>query len=657
MKNIISTLILILLTTSLSYAKIPQNIKELWADYDQKKEAIKKEIIQEWDKGDVTLQLVRYFVGTFEGDNKVHKPIMAAYYAFPKGKKNLPGIVQLHGGGQRANKELVQYWAKIGYACISINWGEKVLEKKNTPNTDWDGLAAGFLGGKELKHHNDLLPSKYTFSKEINPKNSSWYLVTYAARRAITFLQEEDIVNSDKIGVTGHSMGGKLTVMTAVDPRVKASVPSVGGTGYLYEDLWGLPGSARSYNRDANLDLYQRTISDQASWPEIPGKLLFLGSTNDFNSPTEWIIKGMDLHMGRSQLAMAPHLNHRFTDNTFMARPFWMEAHLKGAFEFPMESSSELILKTENGVPQFKVQPDRSTQLPVRRVEVYYSQCRDPRVRFWADGVARKDGDNWVAELPILDINEPLFAFANVVYEIEKGFPVPMGSLITDELSICSEYKMAFPDEYSANGVQATAKVSRLIDDFSRGWHDWYRLSADNSQHWFFSTRKPNAARWMGPVGAELKLKLKTEGANNKIGVIVTNNQWRNSYTGKKYDSYFAIVDLPIKGEQEILINLKDLKNDQGKVLEDWFDLTEISFTPADKVKSLVRSKTLGKQAQWNGSSPEFLRLEWVGGTYGPYEKPYLRSGQKSGGNAQFEDEFWKEVDRSVEREEMDAKL
>jgi hypothetical protein len=270
--------------------------------------------------------------------------------------------------------------------------------------------------------------------------------------------------------------------------------------------------------------------------------------------------------------------------------------------------------------------------------------------------MAVQKGDNWVAELPILDLNEPLFAFANVVYGIEKGFPVPEGVSPTDELSISSEYKMAFPDMYADNNVKSTALVSRLIDDFSRGWHDWYQLSANNTQHWYFSTRKANAARWIGPEGAALKLKLKTTVAKNKIGVIITNNQWRNSYTGKKYETYYSIVDLPISGEQDIVVNLSDLKNNEGESLKNWYELTEISFTPAVRVKSVVRSNTLDDQPDWKGKVPEFLRLEWVGGKYVIYPKPYLKVDNKSGGSSQFEDEFWKEVDRSVKQEKMDEK-
>ena len=47
---------------------------------------------------------------------------MAAVYGYPKGGTNLPGLVQIHGGGQYADQQAVLTNAKRGYATISISW-------------------------------------------------------------------------------------------------------------------------------------------------------------------------------------------------------------------------------------------------------------------------------------------------------------------------------------------------------------------------------------------------------------------------------------------------------------------------------------------------------------------------------------------------------
>ena len=46
-----------------------------------------------------------------------------------------------------------------------------------------------------------------------------------AGRRAITFLEKQTEVNADRIGYTGFSMGGMITALTAIDPRLKAVAP------------------------------------------------------------------------------------------------------------------------------------------------------------------------------------------------------------------------------------------------------------------------------------------------------------------------------------------------------------------------------------------------------------------------------------------------
>ena len=82
-------------------------------------------------------------------------------------------------------------------------------------------------------------------------------LIAMSARRALTFLEAQPVVAADKLGVEGHSMGGRSTVLTAIDPRVKAASPSVGGSGYLHTDIWGLPKSGRHMPEVDGLSLYQ----------------------------------------------------------------------------------------------------------------------------------------------------------------------------------------------------------------------------------------------------------------------------------------------------------------------------------------------------------------------------------------------------------------
>ncbi len=102
-------------------ADIPQNLQQLWQDYAEmdKKTPLEVEILKEWEQDGVVCRIVRYQVGIFKGTPSR----VAAFYAFPKGGKKLPAILEMHGGGQSASLNSVVTYAKRGYAGISLNWG------------------------------------------------------------------------------------------------------------------------------------------------------------------------------------------------------------------------------------------------------------------------------------------------------------------------------------------------------------------------------------------------------------------------------------------------------------------------------------------------------------------------------------------------------
>ena len=64
----------------------PQNIEQLWADYDPRCEPIETQVVHEWQEDGLTLRYVIYSIGVFKG-----KPAsMAAFYGFPNGEQKLP---------------------------------------------------------------------------------------------------------------------------------------------------------------------------------------------------------------------------------------------------------------------------------------------------------------------------------------------------------------------------------------------------------------------------------------------------------------------------------------------------------------------------------------------------------------------------------------
>ncbi len=635
-----------------------QNIGEFWKGYDARKELLRVRVVEAWKTEQGEVRLVLYSLGKLQGSNKSASPYIAAYLGLPKGKESKPGIVHVHGGGQRANRKRVADWMTMGYACVSINWGGKVLEKADTPNTDWDGLAAGFIRqgvtkADQLDHHNTVRPDPNTLFKEPHPLNSSWNLISICVRRALTMLEQTEGVDPDRLGVEGHSMGGRSTVISCIDPRVKAASPSVGGSGYLYDDLWGLPGSARRMTKEDGSALYRKCVSAQSHWPHVKAPILFLGSTNDFNSPTEWVVKGMSKLTPDTQrmLVLAPHLNHRFTDQTSAARFMWMEAHLKKNFRFPKVSAAELVLDTDNGIPLFRVRVDQSSGLPVKEVEIYYGYARDPRIRFWRSAEVRKSGETYEGECPVFDSAEPLFAFANLTYGMPRALPPRPGTEATKLLTLSSEYRAAYPEDLRKSKIKPTERPSRLIDDFSRGWRDWYLLNRRNSHHWLYATRKIVDPAWIGPRQGELGVEIETFGDGNQLGVRINVNAWQG-YTGRQKDTFVALVDLPKAGLHKLRLPVSQFRNSSGVVMKDWDEATELLFSPANRTED-----PRARKSNWNGKPPRLAKLEWVGGKMIARPHPHQRRGKiEPGTRVSFDEEFQDAIEDSVELEKLDEK-
>jgi hypothetical protein len=170
-----------------------------------------------------------------------------------------------------------------------------------------------------------------------------------------------------------------------------------------------------------------------------------------------------------------------------------------------------------------------------------------------------------------------------------------------------------------SNGVKATDTIDRMIDDGSRGWHDWYRLNWAHPPLWVAATRKPRDAKWRGPDGAALRFDVKCT-TDNTLVVHVNTNAWGAAVPGQPPVDYSVVREL--KGTpdwQTVTVELKELVAWDAKAvspLPNWRGVTELSISPSGSaMKDGHKARVDGKP--WQG--PRDVRnLRWVGGTYPP---------------------------------------
>jgi len=617
------SLLLALLTAVVSaetlapLAEVPQTVDELWAGYDPTAEPLETEVLHEWEEDDVVLRVVRYRVGVFKGETAM----VAGVYGHPKNGTELPGLLQIHGGGQYADHRAVLTNAKRGYATLSVAWAGRISsphymvtpkemqlffdgatdDPKYKTTTDWGSLEgyhapSRFSGSSNVT---DLLPAAWTIDDVESPRNSTWFLWTMAARRGLTFLEQQPEVDGSKLGVYGHSMGGKLTVMTAgSDDRVKAAAPSCGGV---------------SDNDKAAL--YDATIGDRPYLQRIKCPVFFLKPSNDFHSHIADVPAAIDaVETNDWRVTTSPHHNHQDTAPYSVATQLWMDQHLKGGIAVPNSPKLQLTLDTDAKVPAVRVVGD--TSRPVQSVEIYYTQqgedagethaFGDFAYRHWHSAMVQGADGTWTAEVPIHSTEAPLWVYANVAYALAPpiaGAGYYYAPYTADKYVLSTRLARASSAELQAAGVKATLPTTTLIEDFQGDWRqEWFNYSDDPSA-WQITTHKLNDPVYAAPGYAKLAFEVRSEQANKLV---------------VRLNDAAAVVDLPGGSQwQEIVFYPSDFQTALGTWAYDWEAAKELEFSHYENVASSTHgggSIVVGNPV-WTGSAPEFRNLHWMPGT------------------------------------------
>ena len=554
---------------------VPRNVVDLWEDYDARKEGLEVRIVKEWKADGVVTRYVTFKVGTFKGSDAR----IAAYYSFPDNGRKHAAFVWSHGGGQRADRNRGIYFAKQGFATVDINWLGRPLEDGIEINTDWgtvDPTQGPRFYQKALRKgwKRNLQPDEHSIDPVVSPRNSNWFLLTVAARRAITFLERQPEVDANRIGFTGFSMGGMITALTAIDSRLKAVAPFVGGTGFKYVDFpGGISGSSiRVHFQD--LELYKSTMDASVYWPLVKCPVVFISSSNDFHSTYERIYQSMALLSHEHWRVTANvHHNHGPGPEQWAVLNLWFNQHLKGVEQnIPITppSTSEITGKTA----RFTVTPANQERLA--GTEIYYSHDPNSRTRFWIRAEAQRSGKSWTTDLQIHD-QLPLYVFATCRYRLPRQMTLERGE--TSTFALNSLEQTIVPKNINLKALAQLEKPDAVFEDFKNGVQDWSSRDGRTIRTYKFQnpeldrSNNRQLALTIDPQGRRLALRLNADskflGRENNLG------------------SYTFARRLQGEGPQTIRISrdqFKGVKGTKDKPLE-WSKISTFDVTIIDEAK------------------------------------------------------------------------
>ncbi len=594
-------------------AALYPTVEALWAGYDPRELPIEAEIVKETVADGLVVRTIKYTSEISDG----FKVRVVAYYGFPTGGRSLPAILHLHGGGQNATLPYVQYWAKRGYATLSINWGGRPLEgDAANGKTDWGPLP--------YNQNSDDTGSVYSLQPD--GRANSWYHWAIASRRGLTFLEQQPEVDASRLGLFGISMGGRLTWLVAgLDARLTCAT-SIYGATLMHEPLPGLPNSeyVPALKKEP---LWGPTLDAYAYAPRIRCPFLFLSAANDFFGRLDFADRTLKAMPGeRKWWTLSPHFSHYVGPDESKSLVLWMDHWLKSGVAWPAAPSLALDLAQPDHVPVASVKPADGEL--VDRVDIYYSTGRFPQARFWRTAESSLDQGRWRAKLPLTALDQTLVAMAKVVYRSGVSLNTPL-------------VKVA-PAGLHEAGVVATDAPTDTIDDFRRGAIDWFvtelganvllrdqnlfkvvpgpagdaqAIARDETgpADWRMFTRKLGDPKWRGPAGAGIQFDVKSEKSNRLTIVAI-----RNFESMPLPASVFAAT-VPLAGGswEHVALRMEDFKEITkgmpGAPLTSWDGINFFGFVGKFQFVGghmKVPSQTLG--VPWFGPAPAVAQLSWV---------------------------------------------
>ena len=215
--------------------------------------------------------------GTFYSEETEKVPVLI--YKPLTDNRKLPVIICLHGtGGSKDNqdiREMLYRFSKLGFMAVAIDarfHGDRVRAGTSTRSAYVEAIIAAWK--------NDS-PAKQT--------HPFFYDTTYDLWRLADYLISRSDVDSDRIGMTGISMGGIETYMAAaIDKRIKVAVPIIAAQSFrwsLENNRWqGRVGTIRAAHEIAAKDLADEAVNKEnikALWDKIVP-----GITDEFDCPS-----------------------------------------------------------------------------------------------------------------------------------------------------------------------------------------------------------------------------------------------------------------------------------------------------------------------------------------------------------------------------------
>ena len=357
----------------------------------------------------------------------------------------------------------------------------------------------------------------------------------------------------------------------AMDERLKAVVAYFGigwNDYYRSKGVWLYDVPPKNIPKSPGEELLLSAITPEAHAPYIKAACLWLSGTNDHHGGHERSEQTFKMFQPGVPWSYALQARGKHdTDKLGNDAKLWLEKYVLGKdIDWPARPKTEIRLDVQ-GVPELVLTPESLDTLET--VEGYYA-LKDPISfsRFWRDAKLERQGDIWVAKLPVANVDDYVFAFANLRY---KG-----------DIVISSDFTAAIPSQLG-QAVATDKRAENLIDGEGL-WSNVREVKGPGGikgikathNEWGFSSVCMNDPKWKAPEGSDLSFKFHSP---EPQAVIVEADK-----------NFKTQIDLPASTDwQSVTIPASQLlRGGNGDPMPDWNATTSIAIKAAPE-KNLTK--------------------------------------------------------------------
>lgn len=284
-------------------------------------------------------------------------------------------------------------------------------------------------------------------------RRTPWFIWSKIARRAISLLEEQSIVQADRIGVLGYGVGSQLSWLVAgTDNRVRALVAANGG-GYRWANN-SPKFSGKDIPSGDNQLAYSTGVGAETYAMFVSCPVLAIAVKDSLFCDVDRIGDMLDLVKSKhKQLIISDSCGQQITRSTGIACLDWLRRNLASDSD---KTQIELSVHFDVIDDRLYARVNSSKDAESRRIYISYGEPIS-KERFWSVyQLTQKVGEGeYVCDVPVYDADELIVAYATFAYDD--------GEIVSTEVS------EIIPSKHDVVATDSATRNSSIIYDGSMG--------------------------------------------------------------------------------------------------------------------------------------------------------------------------------------------